>query len=255
VRIAARTSPEPGVRLVANDPIHLSPTRILRVLIAVMAFLLLMNLALQYGVYSRGLDLHGPLSQFDVGRERNLPAAFSILLLLSCCIMLATIAAKTRQARDADSSRWAILTLGFAAMAYDEAFSMHERFIEPVRSLLGRDNPGDLGLLYYAWIIPGSALVVVIGLFFFGFLRRLPAFTWSRFVLAGALYLGGVLVMEAIGGKVDSLYGHENMVYAVICTTEEGLEMAGLLVFLAALMRTVNDRFGEIRFRFDADAR
>jgi 1,4-dihydroxy-2-naphthoate octaprenyltransferase len=79
---------------VANDPIHLSPTRILRVLIAVMAFLLLMNLALQYGVYSRGLDLHGPLTQFDVGRERNLPTAFSILLLLSCCFMLATIAAK-----------------------------------------------------------------------------------------------------------------------------------------------------------------
>ena len=74
-------------------------------------------------------------------------------------------------------------------------------------------------------------------------------------MLAGALYLGGVLVMEAIGGKYDSLYGHENMVYAVICTTEEGLEMAGLLVFLAALMRTVNDRFGEIRFRFDADTR
>ena len=30
---------------------------------------------------------------------------------------------------------------------------------------------------------------------------------------------------------------------------------SSVLVFLAALMRTVNDRFGEIRFRFDADAK
>jgi hypothetical protein len=41
----------------------------------------------------------------------------------------------------------------------------------------------------------------------------------------------------------------------VICSAEEGLEMAGALVFLVALLRTINDRFVELRFRFDADAR
>lgn len=238
----------------SSEAIRLSPARLLRALSVVAAFLLIVNLAMQYAVYTLGLDLHGPLAQVDVGRERNLPTAFSILLLLLCCLLLAAIAAKTSQAQDPDASRWAVLALGFAAMAYDEAFSVHERLIEPVRSLLGRDNPTDLGALYYAWIIPGTALVVLVGLFLLGFLRRLPAGTRRQFLLAGALYLAGILVLEAIGGRHDALYGYENMRYAVICSAEEGLEMAGLLVFLAALLRTINDRFGELRIRFDAAA-
>lgn len=236
-----------------TEPIRLSPRRLLRALSAVAAFLLILNLALQYAVHALGLDLHGPLSQVDVGRERNLPTAFTVVLLLSCCLLVAAIAARTHQAGDADALRWGILALGLSAMAYDEAFSVHERFIEPVRSLLGRDDPADLGALYYAWIVPGAALVVAVGLFFLGFLRRLPAWTRRRFVLAGALYLAGILGLEAVGGWWDARHGHANMTYAVICSAEEGLEMAGLLVFLAALLRTVNERFGELRLRFDGD--
>lgn len=238
-----------------NEPIHLSSPRIVRAASVIAIFLLIINLAMQYAVYAAGLDLHGVLHQVDVGRERNLPTAFTIVLLLSCCALLAAIAARTRQEGDRDSSRWAILALGMAAMAYDEGFSVHERFIEPVRALLGRDDPTDLGALYYAWIIPGTALVIVVGLFFLGFLRRLPAWTRRRFVLAGALYLTGILVLEAIGGWYDARRGYENMVYAVICSAEEGAEMAGMIVFLAALLRTVNERFGELRIRFDADTR
>lgn len=236
------------------ETIHLSPPRILRALGAIAALLLLVNLAGQYAVYSLGLDLHGPLSQVDVGRERNLPTAFSVVLLLASCMLAAVVSARARLERDPDASRWAILASGFAAMAYDEAFSVHERFIEPVRALLGRENAAELGALYYAWIVPGAALVVVVGVFFVGFLRRLPAWTRQRFLLAGALYLGGILVLEAIGGKYDAQFGYENMGYAVICTAEEGLEMAGLLVFLAALMRVLRERFGELRFRLDGDA-
>lgn len=238
----------------SDESIRLSATGMVRALCVVAAVLLIVNLALQYAVHAAGLDLHGALHQVDVGRERNLPTAFTIVLLLSCCTLLAAIAARTAQAGDRDSSRWAILAMGLAAMAYDEAFSVHERFIEPVRSLLGRDNPSDLGALYYAWIIPGSALVLVVGLFFLGFLRRLPAWTRRRFVLAGALYLTGILALEAIGGWYDARHGYENMVYAVICSAEEGAEMAGMIVFLAALLRTINERFGELRIRFDADS-
>lgn len=236
----------------SNEPIRLPSARILRALTVIAVVLLLVNLAMQYAVHAAGLDLHGALHQVDVGRERNLPTAFTIVLLLACCGLLAAIAARTRQADDPDSPRWALLALGLAAMAYDEAFSVHERFIEPVRALLGRDDPTDLGALYYAWIVPGAALVVLVGLFFLGFLRRLPGWTRRRFVLAGALYLTGILVLEAIGGWYDARHGYENMTYAIICSAEEGAEMAGMIVFLAALLQTVNERFGELRIRFDA---
>ena len=49
-------------------------------------------------------------------------------------------------------------------MAFDEGFSVHERLIGPFRGLMSNH---DLGVFYYAWVIPGIALVLILGLFFF----------------------------------------------------------------------------------------
>ncbi|MBM4131242.1 hypothetical protein FJ250_09505, partial [bacterium] len=76
-----------------NESIRLSSTRIVRALSVIAVILLIVNLAMQYAVHAAGLDLHGALHQVDVGRERNLPTAFTIVLLLSCCALLAAIAA------------------------------------------------------------------------------------------------------------------------------------------------------------------
>ncbi len=60
------------------------------------------------------------------------------------------------------------------------------------------------GYLHFAWVIP--------------------------YGLAG-------LGMEMLGGKYISLAGAREVVYAVIYTTEEALEMLGIALFIYALMR------------------
>ena len=145
-------------------------------------------------------------------------------------------------------SKWTILSFGFLYMAYDEAFLVHELLIVPVRTLLGNSN---LGVFYYAWVIPGIALVFVLALFFLRFLLRLPATTMFTVLLAATLYIGGCIGFDLIGGSYAESHGSKNLTYNMITTIEEGLEMAGLIVFIYALLVYIADTYKEVRFRFN----
>jgi hypothetical protein len=106
-----------------------------------------------------------------------------------------------------------------------------------IARLLGGNN---LGIFYYAWVIPGIALVFFLGCYFYSFLLRLPTKTRLRFLISAILYLGGCIGFELIGGKYTELYGDQSLTYALITTVEESLEMSGLIVFI-----------WELRVRFD----
>jgi hypothetical protein len=134
-------------------------------------------------------------------------------------------------------------------MAFDEAFQFHERLNIPVGTLLG---DGSLGVFYFPWTIPGIALVSVLGLYFLRFLLHLPAATGLSFLMAATLYLGGAIGVELIGSRHAELYGYENWTYTMIATLEESLEMAGLIVFIWALLKYCANNLREGRFRFGA---
>src|SRR5688572_29327126 len=132
-------------------------------------------------------------------------------------------------------------------MAFDEAFQVHERLNIPVGKLLG---DGSFGVFYFAWVIPGMALVFGLGLYFLRFLWHLPAATGLRFLLAAISYIGGAIGVELIGSRHAELHGYENWIYSMIATLEESLEMAGLIVFIWALLNYCADNYREGRSRF-----
>jgi hypothetical protein len=132
-------------------------------------------------------------------------------------------------------------------MAADEILSLHERLIMPVRQLLGTDH---YGVFYYAWVIPGILIVVVLALFFSKFLSRLPEKTKSAFLTSGMLYLGGALGLELIGGYYDEINGIHNLTYTMIVTAEECLEMTGVILFIRALLIYMADHYNGVRFQF-----
>jgi hypothetical protein len=113
-------------------------------------------------------------------------------------------------------------------MAYDEAFQVHERLNIPV----GMHSDGSLGVFYFPWVIPGIALVFVLGLHFLRFWLHLPVATRLRFLMAATFYIGGAIGVELIGSRHAELHGYENWTYSMIATLEESLEMAGLIVFI-----------------------
>lgn len=228
--------------------ISLNPSAIARVLGAMALLVVLASIGGQLSKFLLGHNqVKGLVRLFNVSQERNIPTFFSVLLMISAALLLAVIAALNRKQKTDDASKWAILSFGFLYMAYDEAFQVHEKLGRPVRALLGS---GNLGIYYYSWVIPGIAIVLVVALFFARFMLRLPAPTRRAFLTAAVLYVGGSIGFELIGGAYDELHGFNNLTYHMISTAEESLEIAGLIVFLWALLKYCAHNYKEVRFRF-----
>ncbi len=173
--------------------------------------------------------LHKMVKLFDLDLEINVPSFFSVLLLSTAAFLLTVITAISRKQGSRRLLEWTVLSAGFLFMAFDEMASIHERLIEPMRAILGVKA---LGLFYYAWIVPAIALVVFLGIGFIKFLIELPTKTRGAFVIAGAMFVGGAVGVEAIEG----IYGQGNLIYNALVTVEESLEMGGIIVFIWALL-------------------
>ena len=241
-----------GIFGMEHGAVGLRPLAVARAL-AVAAFLLVLaSVSLEGLSFFTGHDLltfftgrehsYGIRGLFSLDNENNIPAVFSAALLLFAALLLLVIVLHERKRGARDVDKWALLSAGFLLMAIDESISMHERLVEPTRQLLGS---GNLGIFYFAWVIPAFALVLVLGTFFLPFLLRLPAATRSIFILAAALYLGGAIGMELVDGRYRELHGTE-MVYHLLVAVEEGLEMTGAIVFIYGLLRYLADHHARL---------
>ena len=116
-----------------------------------------------------------------------------------------------------------------AFLAVDESFELHERL-----GGFGASVADDR--LQFAWVVPGAALACVVGLVLLQRLRTQPAQVRRRLVVAGGVYLTGALVLETVSGQVLRAHGAGGRAYTLVTSVEEGLEMAGASLLLAALL-------------------
>jgi hypothetical protein len=213
----------------------------------------LLLVCISFGMQSYRLISHHEhvfgLPMFNLDQEHNIPALFSTGLLLSASALLALIAMLARHNRTADVSKWSILAAGFLLMGMDESLSLHEHLIEPMRKLLGGR---DLGVFYFAWVIPAIALVVALGVFFIPFMLRLPRRIGLGIAISAVVYLTGALGIELVEGWWREGHGHRNITYHLMVSVEEGMEMIGVIAFIHVLLGYVGARYQEIRIGFDA---
>jgi hypothetical protein len=118
-------------------------------------------------------------------------------------------------------------------VSLDEAAEIHEHLGGLV---------GTHGILYFDWVIPAAAVVVVLAAVYLPFMRALPRITRNRLVLAAAIYIGGALVMELPLGWWTERHGNDGLGYALIDWVEETLEMAGAAVALVSLLAYRRER-------------
>jgi ABC-type multidrug transport system permease subunit len=196
-------------------------------------------------------DYLGKIVQlFYLDHERNIPTYFSMLIIFLAAVILSFISMLERKRRSQYVSRWITLTIGFLFMAADEGFQLHERLSNPFKNFFAQ---GEQGIFYFAWVIPGIAIVILIGLFFISFLLYLSRPVRYRFIVAAILYLGGAIGFELISGKYAELYGMDNWIYSMILITiEESLEIAGIIFFIWALLKYCEDNFKEVMIHFKA---
>jgi len=187
---------------------------------------------------------HYLIGQFDLDAEKNPPALYAASLLFLSAVVSALVAHTEKGGEWV--WHWQLLTVGFLVMSVDEAFSFHEKLIEPSRNLLGDDYPL---VFHFAWVVPALVLVAVLSVVFLSFLRALPRATRRRFVVAALTYLGGAVGMEMIGGRYYALYGSD-FPQSLIAIAEEGMEMTGLCIFIYATLRHLAGARTRIVLRF-----
>lgn len=218
---------------------------------AIALFFILAGAGSQWCKYQLGYDyMRGLVPLFDLDRERNLPTLFSVGLLALAGTLLAVIAVLKRRQADRDARLWALLSFGLFLMSVDESWSFHEQLAPPMRALLGGAGPGNI--LYYAWIVPGLALIAVVALAYLRFLVRLAPAARKAFLLAACVYFGGALGVEALGGAHAAKHGPLNLTHAMLAAVEEGFEMFGAIMLIHALLTYIVGLYDGIRWRADA---
>ncbi len=237
-----------------TDPqITFSRRAITRTLAVATAIILLLSVAGQLWLYLTPRESPwGIVGLFNVDFEMNVPTFYQVLVLLVAVALLVIIAILKRHARAPYVLHWWLLALGFFVIANDEFYALHEKLSEPLRRWLGLET---MGALHFAWVIPAIVLVVVLAIFYIPFLKHLDRSTRTRFFVAALIYLGGALGVEMIGGQYAEAHGTWNLTYSLITTVEEGMEMAGSVLFVDALLRYLEVEYGAVHLAFTGSER
>ncbi|TFD68057.1 hypothetical protein [Cryobacterium ruanii] len=161
--------------------------------------------------------------------EANLWAWASGLLLASIALCLAAVGFAARNEGEI-SAPYFVLAVVAVELSADEIAQLHEKLAR-----------FDLGNRFtFAWLTVGVPLAVLVGLIVLWIARRLERRLRLRLIFAGAIYLFGAVGFEAIGGMVvggrlDDL-SRASWPYHLLVGIEEGLEVTGALLALAAVL-------------------
>ena len=177
---------------------------------------------------------------FDLNEESNIPTFYSAFNLAICSILLAVITCKKQRINSRYTNHWKFLSAFFLLLSVDEIAMIHE-----LLSVLRRPLNAS-GFLYFTWVIPAGLFVLIFTVTFSSFLKSLPKKIRNLFILAGIFYVGGAIGIEMISAYHAELHGENNLIYKVITTVEESLEMMGVLVFIYSLLFYLQNYLGSI---------
>lgn len=166
-------------------------------------------------------DSRGFVRYFYLAGEANIPSWFQSAVLTLCALLLFAISARKPSFR----FHWRVLSVLFLYLSLEEASSILEGLAYRLLRFLPF-TPSYLAILGVALLAAGYRQFVL----------SLPAMSRVRFIVAGAIYVSGVIGLEMIGSfREDFFYAHR--IFLLTRTViEEGLEFLGIILFLRALL-------------------
>lgn len=213
----------------------LYPKRIFRVMLQIIGVLLFFQILI---LLSETFTVHNKVTSyikhfFNFHAENNFPAYISSLFLVMAGMLSLLLGVNSNEQDKRHRTRWKVLGGLFFFLAFDEAIQIHEVISQGLRNNLGEQLPG---FLHYAWVIPYALLVVVALIYFFKFVWNLPVRLKNLIFIAGFVYVFGALGLEIVESYIDTSIGTDNLLYMVLVSIEESLEMLGIAIMCYALL-------------------
>ncbi|MEA3404806.1 MAG: peptidase M48 Ste24p [Pseudomonadota bacterium] len=224
--------------------IHLTPSSVTKFMVSLIAVLTVMHLT-QMGLYYYidDRDVFTWIKLIDFGYEANLPSIYSVMAIAFSGLLLALITTHHKRLKQPYYA-WLGLTLIFLFLALDEGASIHEKIGD-----FTEDNIIDAsGYFYYEWVIPYAIFVTLFVVGYLSYLFSLPKKIAIQFVIAGTIFLSGAVGLEMLSAQEADTFNTNTVTYSVLYTTEELLEMIGIVVFVNALLKYIQSEIGSIQF-------
>ncbi len=174
--------------------------------------------------------LFGLSNMLDPRFEASLHSWLGSALLIGCAGLLAYVAS-SELAAPHFRRHWGMLAAGFVFLSADETAGIHELLIRVSRAAFGADSAPHL------WAVFGLAAVLLIRLAYLPFLRHLSPELRKRTMAAAAIYLGGAIGVELLGGVYATLYSPSGPVYLTLAAIEETMELVGAAFYFLTLYR------------------
>ena len=179
------------------------------------------------------------IAALDVGDEVSFATWFETLLFIVAALVL-LLGAHRAQAEGAPSRGWLFLAVVMVGLSMDEAVSIHERLGSGLRDVLDTG-----GYLYYIWVVPALVFVAIVAAVQLRWLIAFPSRTRNLLIVSAVVFVTGAAGFEILAGVGDEVNGTETMLSVTLSAIEEFLEMAGLSLFVVALL----DHLGGYRLR------
>lgn len=222
--------------------LELNPRQVLKAFSCIIIFFLCANIAgLLATFYIDNIYVDDVSKLFNLRNERSIPTLYSSIALFLASILLMLIAQAHKKSQN-PYMQWAILAIIFLFLSIDEASSIHEELVAPMRRIFGAT-----GFFYYAWIIPYAIFLLGFVIAYSKFLLKLPKQIMVLFIVSGAIFVLGAIGFEMLGGRHDELYGGSDAIYAMLYTCEEFLEMLGVVIFIYALLTYITTQFNGLK--------
>jgi hypothetical protein len=171
---------------------------------------------------------------FSLGGEKNVASWFSSFLLLVAAALLAYIA--NRQPGES-RAHWSWLSAVFLFLSVDESAVLHERLLDlPMREWL---HP--TGFLDFPWVIVGWSFVAVMTIFYWRFVWDQRPQIRSLFLTSAIVFLSGALALEMVSAWYHAHAIDELVIRGALSTVQESAEIAGVIIFIYALLLHISD--------------
>lgn len=197
------------------------PRHTARVLAISIGVLLAIHVVLQYVRFTSNVIPWEVDVLFDVDQEQSVPTWFSAAILGIAATLLYAIAGDRRRERDPQHGRWLGLAVIFTLLSLDEIAGFHET----LNSVSG-----------ITWTLPAAIFVLIFAAWYAPFLWKLPPRMRWQVALAGVVFVSGALLVEFNVLQFLTQNSQQSLAYNLMSGFEEGMEMAGTVLFIHALL-------------------